>query len=124
MLEFLLGYSAGSKTASRAAALARSAAASDVSIHSNRVEDLNERIDEMALVLRGMWALLEEQGFTNERLLAKLEELDHADGTPDGRVTRAHATCPSCEAKVPAGLARCQYCGTAVPVDDHPLGQI
>lgn len=104
--------------------MARSAAASDVSIHSNRVEDLNERIDEMALVLRGMWALLEEQGFTNERLLAKLEELDHADGTPDGRVTRAHATCPSCEAKVPAGLARCQYCGTAVPVDDHPLGQI
>jgi hypothetical protein len=124
MLEFLLGYSAGSNTASRAAALARSAAASDVSIHTSRVEDLNERIDEMALVIRGMWALLEEQGLTNDQLLAKLEELDHSDGTPDGRVKKEPAACPSCEAKVPAGLAACQYCGTAVPVDEHPLGQI
>lgn len=124
MLEFLLGYSAGSKTASRAAALARSAAASDVSIHTSRVEDLNERIDEMALVLRGMWALLEEQGFTNDRLLAKLEELDHADGTPDGRVKQEPTSCSSCDAKVPQGLAKCQYCGASVPVDEHPLGQI
>lgn len=124
MLEFLLGYSAGSKTASRAAALARSAAVSDVSIHTSRVEDLNERIDEMALVLRGMWALLEEQGLTNDRLLAKLEELDKADGTNDGRVKKEPITCPSCEAKVPQGLANCQYCGADVPVDDHPLGQI
>ena len=104
--------------------MARSAAASDVTVHSSRVEDLSERIDEMALVLRGIWALLEEQGFTNERLLAKLEELDHADGTLDGRVKRPPSTCPSCEAKVPPGLAKCQYCGTDVPVDDHPLGQI
>jgi hypothetical protein len=124
MLEFLLGYSAGSNTASRAASLARSAAASDLSVHSNRVEDLNERIDELALVLRGMWALLEEQGFTNDRLLAKLEELDHSDGTPDGRVKKEPSTCPACEAKVPPGLARCQYCGADVPVDNHPLGQI
>lgn len=124
MLEFLLGYSAGSKTASRATALAQSVAASDVSIHTSRVEDLNERIDEMALVLRGMWALLEEQGFTNDRLLAKLEELDHADGTPDGRAKTPPVTCGSCDAKVPPGLSKCQYCGGSVALDKHPLGHI
>ena len=124
MFEFVLGYSAGSQTASRAASLARSAAAGDAIIHTNRIEDINERIDAMALILRGMWALLEEQGFTNQQLLAKLEELDLSDGTADGRVHHGPVPCPSCDSKVPPGLSKCQYCGAEIPGDDHPLAQI
>ncbi|HEX6222574.1 MAG TPA: hypothetical protein VF115_15890 [Acidimicrobiia bacterium] len=125
MLEFVLGYSAGSKTASRAASLARSASVGEATIHTNRIEDLNERIDQMAMLMRGMWALLEEQGLTTEQLVAKLEELDHSDGIPDGRMKSAPVRCSSCDSMVPAGMAKCQYCGAQVrEVDDHPMGQL
>lgn len=125
MFEFVLGYSAGSATASRAASLARSAAVADGTIHTNRIEDLNERIDAMAMILRGMWALLEEQGLTAEQLMAKLEELDALDGIVDGQMKAAPSHCRSCDSKVPAGLSKCQFCGSdQPPVDDHPLSDL
>jgi len=124
MLEFILGYSAGSSTASRAASLARSAAAADGTIHGNRIEVLNERIDQLAMIVRSMWALLEEGGVTAEQLMAKLEELDMQDGVADGKVRRGPVECPSCNSKVAAGLTKCQYCGADVAADDHPLGRL
>lgn len=125
MLEFVLGYSAGSATASRAASLARSAAVADGTHHTNRVEDLNERIDSMAMILRAMWALLEEQGMTTEQLMAKMEELDLMDGVEDGQMKQGAVDCPACDSKVAPGLSRCQFCGTEVaPIDDHPLGKV
>jgi hypothetical protein len=123
MFEFILGYSAGSATASRAAALARSAAVADGTIHTNRIEDLNERIDSMAIILRALWSLLEERGLTSEQLMAKIDELDMLDGTADGRMQRAAVDCPKCDSKVAPGLTNCQFCGAEVtPVDDGPLG--
>jgi len=124
MFEFVLGYTAGQKTATRAASLARDAAVADGTRHTNRIEDLEERIDQLALILRGMWALLEDGGVTAEQLMAKLEELDMQDGVADGRVRRDPVDCPSCDSKVPAGLSKCQYCGADVVTDDHPLGHI
>ncbi|MGD2102729.1 MAG: hypothetical protein PVG83_10915 [Acidimicrobiia bacterium] len=125
MLDFVIGYAAGSQTASRAASLARSAAVADATVHTNRVEDLNERIDSMAMIMRAMWALLEERGLTKEQLIAKLDELDMADGVDDGRMRRGAVDCPSCDSKVAPGLTKCQFCGAEVaPPDDHPLGQL
>lgn len=125
VLEFVLGFSAGSQTGGKKASLARSAAVGEATVHTNRIEDLNERIDQMAMLMRAMWALLEEQGFTAEQLMEKLEELDHADGTPDGRVQSVPVRCPTCESMVPSGMAKCQYCGAAVrEVDDHPMGRL
>lgn len=120
-----MGYSAGSATATRAASLARDAAVAAGTLHTNRIEDANERIDELAIILRAMWALMEEQGMTAEQLAAKIEEIDLQDGVADGRVTQRPVDCPSCDSKVPAGLSRCQFCGAQL-VDDvgHPLGQI
>lgn len=125
MLEFIVGYSAGQRSAGRAASLARSAAVADGTLHSNRIEDLNERIDQLALVVRGIWALIEESGVTPERLMAKIEELDMADGVADGKIGRSPVVCPSCDSRVAAGLRRCQFCGSEVEVtDSHPLGNI
>lgn len=120
-----MGYSAGSATATRAASLARDAAVAAGTLHTNRIEDANERIDELAIILRAMWALMEEQGMTAEQLAAKIEEIDLQDGVADGRVTQRPVDCPSCDSKVAAGLSRCQFCGAQL-VDDagHPLGQI
>ena len=125
MLEFVLGYSAGSATASRAAMLARSAAVADGSLHTNRIEDLNERLDSMAIILRALVSLLEERGLSADDLMAKIEELDLADGTADGRVKAGPVECTGCDSKVPPGLTKCQYCGTAVtPSSDHPLDRV
>ena len=96
MLEFVLGYSAGSATASRAAMLARSAAAADGSLHTNRIEDLNERLDSMAIILRALVSLLEERGLSAADLMAKIEELDLADGTADGRIKAGPVECSGC----------------------------
>jgi hypothetical protein len=125
VLDFYLGYAMGQQTATRAASLARSAAAADGTIHSNRIEDLNERVDRLVIVLRATLALLEEQGITQERLRSKIDELDLQDGADDDRVREGVVDCPSCESKVAPGLRRCQFCGTEVRADDgHPLGRV
>lgn len=124
MLEFVLGYSAGQGTASRAASLARSAAVADGTHHTNRIEDLNERIDRLAMIIRALWALLEEQGLTADQLTAKIEELDMGDGELDGQVRHQPVDCPKCDSKVAPGLKMCQYCGAEVLSDQHPITQV
>ena len=125
MLEFVIGYSAGQRTSTRAASLARSAAVAETAHHTNRVEDLNERIDRLAMIVRAMWELLEEQGMTPEQLVEKLEAMDLVDGEADGQMRQAPIDCPACDSKVAPGLAKCQFCGVAIPRDDdHPLDQV
>lgn len=125
MLEFYLGYSMGQSSAVKAASLARSAAVADGTHHTNRIEDLNERIDRLVMILRATLALLEEQGITPEKLMAKIEELDLQDGTDDDRVRENIVECPSCQSKVAPGLRNCQLCGNQVRTDiGHPLGHV
>jgi hypothetical protein len=125
MLEFYLGYSMGQSSAVKAASLARSAAVADGTHHTNRIEDLNERIDRMVMIMRATLALLEEQGITTERLMEKINELDLQDGVDDERVRDLIVECPSCQSKVAPGLRNCQLCGTEVRADTgHPLGHI
>jgi hypothetical protein len=125
VLDFYLGYAMGQQTATRAASLARSAAAADGTRHTNRIEDLNERVDRLVMVLRATLALLEEQGITQDRLMAKIQELDLQDGTDDNRLREGVVDCPSCESKVAPGLRRCQFCGTEVRADEgHPLSSV
>jgi hypothetical protein len=125
VLDFYLGYAMAQQSATRAASLARSAAAADGTRHSNRIEDLNERVDRLVMILRATLALLEEQGITPERLMAKIEELDLQDGADDGQLREGVVDCPSCESKVAPGLRRCQFCGTEVRAEDgHPIDSI
>jgi DNA-directed RNA polymerase subunit RPC12/RpoP len=125
MLDFVIGYAAGSQTASRAASLARDAAIADGTIQINRIEDLNERIDSLAMIMRAMWALLEEQGLTQEQLIAKIDELDLLDGIDDGQMRREPVDCPKCDSKVAPGLTRCQYCGAEIELADNgPLSTL
>ena len=118
MFNFILGYVMGERTQSRAASLARDAAVSDGMRGKQRDEDLNARVDRLLLVVQAMWSLLEEQGLTDEQLIAKIQELDLADGITDGRLTVSPTDCLSCGSKVAPGLAACQFCGTPVPTED------
>ncbi len=117
-MNFIAGYVLGSRGASRAAGLAASAAQFQARSSVNRTEDLVDRVDRLTLVVQAMWALLEEDGRTQDDLLAKIQELDAADGTEDGKRTPLPRTCPGCQAKVGHGLSVCQFCGTEMGTDD------
>ena len=115
MLEFALGMSAAQKGAARSASLARSMGAGDAGRQANLLEDMNDQFDRILLIIQAMWALMEEQGFTEEQLIAKIQELDSQDGSVDGRVGSAPSDCRECGSKVAAGLTRCQICGSEIP---------
>ena len=87
--------------------------------------DLHDRVDRLILVVDGMWSLLEDAGYTDEQLREKIQEIDLADGIEDGKRTKLVAQCSACDAKVAPGLASCQFCGTALPGEQHdPLSGV
>lgn len=122
MLEFVIGYSAGTQGQARAASLARSMEAAQGSKHSERVEQVNEKAENLGLIVRAMWSLLEDNGYTGEQLMDRIEKIqaqekaDFEDGVP------AATRCSGCNSMVANGLPNCQYCGRAMPLGDrHPL---
>jgi len=124
MLDFMWGYVMGQKSATQAAAFARSAGTADAMTSHLRMIDVDERIDRLVLLVEAMWSLLREQGLSDEDLADRLMELDQTDGSMDGRRTPPPATCRSCGSKVAAGLAACQFCGTALASDSTPFDSL
>ncbi|MBW3637430.1 MAG: hypothetical protein KY445_13360 [Armatimonadetes bacterium] len=77
-----------------------------------RVADLEERLDKMALLNLALWGLLQEKlGVTDEELMRRVEELDLRDGQLDGRIARAPIDCPDCHRPLHQRHRRCLYCG-------------
>ena len=112
-LGFLTGYVLGQHGALSARLAAAAGSGSGPTLED--LLDTHDRIDRVVLVVEAMWTLLEENGYTAEQLKARIEELDAADGTLDGKRTPQANLCRECGAKVGPGLAACQFCGTAVP---------
>jgi len=117
-MDFIAGYVIGSRGAARATGLAASAAQFQARSAVNREQDLIDRFDRLMLVVEAMWSIMEEDGHTQDELLSRMESLDTADGTEDGRKTPVPRTCPGCQAKVGHGLSACQFCGTEMPEQD------
>jgi len=73
---------------------------------------LEEKLDRLALISRAMFELLQEsEGFSEERLSAKVLEIDLRDGQADGKVTARPKKCPKCEAAMSPKFGRCLFCG-------------
>ncbi len=113
---FFGGYLAGTRAnvrAGRMSAMANSMAAAGA---AGDLADLDDRIDRLGVVVAAMWSLLEEAGYTDEALQAKIEELSK----PLEELQML--TCPDCEASVRPGAGNCQICGAVVgeadPVHD------
>ena len=122
-LTFLTGYVLG-QHGTQSARLA-STAANQSGSGVKDLLDLHDRLDRLILVVDGMWSLLEDAGYTDEQLREKIQEIDLADGIEDGKRTKLAAQCAGCDAKVAPGLASCQFCGTALPGDEHdPLSGV
>ena len=111
--QFISGYIMGARNVTRAAGMAASAAQFQ-SQPQSKLMDVNDRLDRMTLVMEAMWSLMVDQGLTNDDLSRRIEELDGADGSIDGRKMTAAQQCPQCEAMVGRGVGHCQFCGYEV----------
>ena len=116
-LTFLTGYVLGQHGAQSAKLASTVANRSGSGVED--LLDLHDRVDRLILVVDGMWSLLEDAGYTDEQLRERIQEIDLADGTEDGRRTQLIVQCAACDAKVAPGLASCQFCGTALPEDSQ-----
>lgn len=119
-MSFLLGYVLGSRTAatvSHAAAQAVQHGASE-----EKVRDVDDRIDRLLLIVSAMWELLEETGMTEERLVAKMEEIAAVEEAERANPIR----CRQCDARVPTDADACQFCGkpTGLERSEGPLDEV
>lgn len=111
MVDFLMGYVLGERSASRAAALSRSAAASSASQVTGDLHDVNERIDRLLLVVDAMWSMMKERGYTDEDLAGAIRSIDAADGSADGARKPMPRKCTNCDSMVEPGRRTCAFCG-------------
>jgi hypothetical protein len=77
------------------------------------VVELEERVSRLALICRAMFELMQESapGLTEQKLSAKVIEIDLQDGQADGRMTPRATRCPKCDAMMSPKFGRCLFCG-------------
>jgi len=77
---------------------------------------LTEKVEALALVSRALFELLRETtGVSEDRLRAKITEIDLRDGQADGKMTPIPKKCPKCEAMMSPRFGRCLFCGHVDP---------
>lgn len=109
---FLGGYLAGSRAGARAGRMNVMANAMSASGQAGDIADLEERLERLGVVVAAMWSLLEDAGYTDEALEARIAELSR----PVEELTLL--SCPQCGAGVRPGAGTCQICGTVVGEPD------
>lgn len=74
---------------------------------------LEQRLDYLELACAGLWVLLKEKhGYTDEELVASIQEVDARDGNIDGKIGRANQHCPHCQRKLlTRDSPKCSWCG-------------
>lgn len=122
MLEFIIGYSMAQQSQARMSSLARSMEAAQGGRSSERVEQIDAKVENLGLIIKALWSLLEDQGMTADQLMDRIEQIQaeiEADMTDD--IPNA-VPCPSCQSMVSRGMPKCQICGAEVPNNQpHPL---
>lgn len=95
------------------AAIQHVAPASPTERLGSNAERLEDRLDRLILVNMALWSLIREKtGLTEEDLLARVQQIDLADGQRDGKATRPPVRCPECDRVMSPRHKRCLYCGT------------
>jgi hypothetical protein len=81
-------------------------------IASGANKNLADKIEGLALITRALFELLQETtGVSEEKLRAKITEIDLRDGQADGRMTPIPKKCPKCDATMSPRFGRCLFCG-------------
>ena len=93
------------------------AAATDAKNKSNILEG---DVDKLFMITEALWEILKtEHGYTDEKLMDKIQEIDLKDGQLDGKCARSKIKpdCPNCGKKLMGNRPVCLYCGTAVALN-------
>jgi hypothetical protein len=89
------------------------AAVRKVAVAKADIEELRQAIDKLLLITRALWEIIAaSQGFSDDDLINKVDEIDLRDGVRDGKVRANIRTCASCRRVLPAGREKCIYCGS------------
>lgn len=91
-----------------------SASATNAAMNANeRAAEAVDQVERLTLITMALWQLLQEHTeLTEADLLAKVTQIDLADGVADGKITRTTvAKCPSCSRTMSPKHKRCLYCG-------------
>ena len=87
----------------------------------DRLRDLEQRYERMALVTNPLWQLLKAHtGLTDSELKKCIEKVDLADGVRDGKMARSKGAvdCPHCSRRVLKSASVCAWCGGKVASGD------
>lgn len=105
---FIGGYVAGTRAGARAGRMNVMANSIASSGQAGELVDLEERLDRLSVVVAAMWSLLEDAGYTDEALQARIEQLSKP--TEELQLL----SCPDCGSGVRLGQGACQICGATV----------
>jgi hypothetical protein len=86
-----------------------------------KAQDVDERVERLALLCQAMWELLSERcQVTRNDLVSKVVEVDLRDGREDGKIGVRVLECPKCKNPVNSRRPKCMVCG-AVVATKHPF---
>jgi hypothetical protein len=81
-------------------------------VRQSEVDRLETQVEKLTLICHAMWVILKDKTqLSEEDLLAKVMELDLADGVADGRHNTVPKDCPACKRPMSSQHKRCLYCG-------------
>ena len=73
--------------------------------------DFNASFDTLTRLCQAMWSLIEENtDLTEKDLESRILELEILEGKLLEEVEDTVECCPSCNAAIPAGMDKCQFC--------------
>ena len=84
------------------------------------VEALREDVEKLYMVTEALFRLMQNHhGYTQEDLVAKVQEIDMEDGRLDGRRRSDNEVrpCPQCGRPMRTSRSQCYYCGATLEYD-------
>lgn len=113
-------YSFRASALERQSTEAASRAASAASQARTHVEQVEGEIERLLMITEALWTMLKEKhGYTDEDLVARIQQIDMRDGKYDGKVAppQESPNCPHCGRKLLTRRPVCLYCGGAMSRD-------
>jgi hypothetical protein len=82
----------------------------------DKVKQLEQRLNHLALYTQAMWELIRENTKLNDSdIETRALEIDLRDGKADGKMNSQLVVCPACARNNNSTKKTCMYCGAELP---------
>jgi hypothetical protein len=83
---------------------------------TERIQELERRVEHLTLACAAMWELLRDSGkLSEDDLASQVAAIDARDGKVDGTMGSRVAVCTGCKKPLMRSQPRCIYCGEPAP---------